>query len=132
MRANRRGRHRLDGIEQQGFAKPLSGVVAMSPEPADQHGRNGRIARQLLRQRLRHLVQGHVAGRQGVEARHPIRRNLSGDETGGVFALHVLRDGLAEVAVDQVVAAGEIRPHVRLRQRLDGEADTHRRSISSA
>src|SRR5581483_7047438 len=102
------------------------------PEPADQHGRNGRIARQLLGQRRGNLVQRDIAGRQRVEARHAIRRDLPGDETGGVIALYVLRDGLAEVGVDPVVAAGEIRPLMRLRQRLDGEADAQRRSINSA
>jgi hypothetical protein len=47
-------------------------------------------------------------------------------------AVHVLRDRLAEIAVDPVVAAGKICPLVRLRQLLDDEGDTHRRSISSA
>ena len=132
MRTDGRGRHGLNGVEQQGFSKPLSDVVAMPTKPADQHRRDSRIARQLLGQRLGNLVQGHVAGRQGVETCHPSRRDLPGDEAGGVFALYALRDGLAEVGVDPVVAAAEIRPLVRLRQRLDGEADAHPRSIRSA
>lgn len=59
-------------------------------------------------------------------SRSPRRRN------GGVFTLDVLRDSFAKIAVDPVVAAGEIRPLVRLCQRLDGKADAQRRSISSA
>ena len=47
--ANGRGRDGLDRVEQQRFPKALTGIAGVPAKPADQDGRNRRIARQLLR-----------------------------------------------------------------------------------
>ena len=132
MCANRRSSNDLDSVEEQGLAKTNSSVIKMSPKPAREHSRDCRIARQISGQRFSNVGQGNIAVGQGVKTRHPIRGDLLCDETDGVFSLHILRERLAEVFINPVVATGEIRSSVRLRQRLDDKAGAHRCAINPA
>jgi hypothetical protein len=87
-------------IPQEAAAETMPAIGLVDGEAADARDGNEGVARELLRQRLRHLGQGNAAGGQGIVTRDlgvvPIERNIAGSRP----AAYVLGNLLAEITVE--------------------------------
>jgi len=92
----------------------------MSTEPSDQHDRHGRITRQFLLEIVGDLSERDAVRSERIEPGQLAGFDFDGNEAFRIAALDVLRDGLAEIAVDAVIAAAEGAAVMR-RQRLDAK-----------
>ena len=108
----RRFGHATDGVIKQQAADPCASQGQVSPHPANQDNGHAGTARQFLGQIRGNIVQWDAVGRKRVEARDLAGAALDQDIAGGVLALDILRNRLAEVKVNMVIAAAEGRPFV--------------------